>query len=401
MPIAAVATHAPSPPVVLKQTSPERSKTDWKVHALVVLAHTLILIGVALAVVAACVPAIPHPMIAMGSSAVPIIAGVLALDSVSRREQPPALAKAVNHGPKPLGLENPNIEIEGKKKSAAQCWLASLCHLFFDTDEYRERLEKVASDKDFAPLIEAQDLYLQNQKTEKAPVAPIDLQTLRNLFHGLHSDISGTAGIHEDPTKAIEELHVRTNSFLPLMEQIQKTDVNGNVSLRGARPVDYFQIQLQIQAGQNNSFSELFTNCFSSKWGGDEKFEKRIWFTTPPKSFLVQAERFYHDWSSGSCKTRKISTPMDFPENLLLDETLSPRGAATYTPDLFIEHRGLFAESGHYVAYINRGGTWWCADDSTVFEITPEIAHEKLRKAYLVHYTKLEEEAPQLKMVGR
>ena len=57
-----------------------------------------------------------------------------------------------------------------------------------------------------------------------------------------------------------------------------------------------------------------------------------------------------------------------------------------YCLQAFIVHKGDTSHSGHYVAYINRGGKWRLYDDSRVQDITRVEAEKAAEQAYLYFY---------------
>ncbi|WP_432466452.1 hypothetical protein [Candidatus Cardinium hertigii] len=54
----------------------------------------------------------------------------------------------------------------------------------------------------------------------------------------------------------------------------------------------------------------------------------------------------------------------------------------------FIVHNGPTYSSGHYIAYLKRNGKWYEASDSSITQISPSIAIDKSKQAYLLFYKK-------------
>ena len=87
-----------------------------------------------------------------------------------------------------------------------------------------------------------------------------------------------------------------------------------------------------------------------------------------PDHFLIALSRF-GDGPDAPKRAQLVDIPLVFEQHQL-------RG--------FIEHRGETMRSGHYVAYIEDGGLWYCINDTEVIPV-PDIT-EYLGRAYVLYY---------------
>ena len=119
-----------------------------------------------------------------------------------------------------------------------------------------------------------------------------------------------------------------------------------------------------------------------------------------PKILLMQLNRFTKKEINGLTTTSKLNTRVDFDEELKLPCTLSLLGVTSqYQLTGVIEHRGLTASNGHYVAYVRQGSQWIECDDETATPISWEVVARK--QAYILFWEIIEEGSTNQPLVNR
>lgn len=87
----------------------------------------------------------------------------------------------------------------------------------------------------------------------------------------------------------------------------------------------------------------------------------------------------------------KIKDPIDTPFTLEMNPEWfeGQKNPVTYACQSFLCHRGETIRSGHYVAYVRKGDTWYECNDATVTIISKEAAKTALQTSYILSYRKV------------
>jgi hypothetical protein len=99
-----------------------------------------------------------------------------------------------------------------------------------------------------------------------------------------------------------------------------------------------------------------------------------------PDFFILELVRHRFDRSLQA--SVKINTSVRVPLQLRMN-------ADIYQLDSFVQHIGS-AYGGHYVAYINKNGTWYIADDSRVQPVSQAVLERALSQSYFCNFRKLQ-----------
>jgi uncharacterized UBP type Zn finger protein len=86
-----------------------------------------------------------------------------------------------------------------------------------------------------------------------------------------------------------------------------------------------------------------------------KKTQTKIEIDPYPERVILQINRFLMTRQS----ERKLTTAVTMPETFTINER-------TYRLHSFIEHRGNTMHNGHYVAYVNKEGMWYEANDAMI-----------------------------------
>ena len=117
-------------------------------------------------------------------------------------------------------------------------------------------------------------------------------------------------------------------------------------------------------------------------------------FVYGPNILVMQLKRFSWKEEKGITTVSKLSTRVNFQEDLSLPCQLSSVGVhANYKLKAVIEHNGKTATSGHYLAYVREGNQWTEWNDETGRLVT--WATVKNSEAYVLFWERTEEEGAQ------
>lgn len=359
-------------PLVQATTAPQAaklSKTDWKVHALVVLSYLLIGIGLLLAFSSFYLAFTVNPMIAAAAPSLPIVIGAFGLQYASGKKadvKPIAhLRPATPIERRPIGIGNP---------SGRDCWINAPLQLLFNVPAYRRAMQKVliGTDKDLAPLRKAYLNYLKGED--------VDSVEIRKWLHGIKPSIpieSSQTGFYDDcldtilnkigysHPKEIRHQVIRNggaakalripsspSTSIDLCSHLRKTDFDITKALD-----DYFYSENRNENGQ------VVRDLLS--------FEKA------PDSFGIK------------CRSPEFTGDLQIKGAMETRLTSAQAGEDThYFCDSFIVHEVTENGIDHFVAYFYKNGVWWKADDPKITEIKDLAEVEtKLASAAFIHYT--------------
>jgi hypothetical protein len=108
---------------------------------------------------------------------------------------------------------------------------------------------------------------------------------------------------------------------------------------------------------------------------------------SPPPILVYQFKRFV---SNSNGPVQKTNTPFaQIPFfNDLSDVCVEFPNGANYKLFAIVQHIGLTAEKGHYVAFIDikMEGKWYLFDDATVEEVKTERIRREVKQAYLTFW---------------
>jgi ubiquitin C-terminal hydrolase len=359
------------------------SKTDWKVHALVVLSYLLIGIGLLLAFSSFYLAFTVNPMIAAAAPSLPIALGALGLHYGSgqradvKPQVPTRPASPVERPP--IGIENP---------SGGNCWINASLQLLFNLPGYKRAMQKVlmSTDLELAPLRKAYLSYLKGED--------VDSQEIRTWLHAQKSSIpieSSTQRSYED---CLETILYKIGYSLP-KEIRHRVTWEGDIGKSDRRPSSpSCSIELSIHLTKTGYD---VTKALDDYFYSEDRFENGqvardlLTFEKAPDSFGVKccdSKDYFAKKSTeqlkGAMETRLKSTQVGEDTH--------------YFCDAFIVHDGTENDLGHFISYINKNGQWWEADDQKkpiVRQIDLAEVETKLANASFVHYTS--ERQPEIK----
>jgi len=359
-------------PLVQATTAPQDaklSKTDWKVHALVVLSYLLIGIGLLLAFSSFYLAFTVNPMIAAAAPSLPIVIGAFGLQFASGKKgevKPIAhIRPATPIERRPIGIGNP---------SGKDCWINASLQLLFNVPAYRRAMQKVLIDtnKDLAPLRKAYLNYLKGED--------VDSDEIRKWLHGLNRSIpidSSQTGFYDDCLDTI----LNKIGYSHPKEIRHRVTVDGNAA-KAARipssPSTSIDLCLHLSKTGHDITKALDDYFYSENRNENGQVARDLLsFEKAPDSFGVKcrAPEFTGDVQiKGAMETRLTSAQVGEDTH--------------YFCDAFIVHE--LTENGidHFVAYFYKNGVWWKADDPKITEIKDLAEVEvKLASAAFIHYT--------------
>ncbi|RZF43793.1 hypothetical protein LSTR_LSTR006334 [Laodelphax striatellus] len=147
---------------------------------------------------------------------------------------------------------------------------------------------------------------------------------------------------------------------------------------KSINPSQFFELELNVKGNKNldESLTEFLkeekldgANCYSCAVCQKKQEAARfIDIKSLPPIINFQLMRFVYDRQKGDKK--KLNTPIQFPEVLDMKKYVKDVKEAQllYNLTAVLAHRGLSANSGHYIAYIqdNESGDWYTFNDETV-----------------------------------
>jgi hypothetical protein len=266
---------------------------------------------------------------------------------------------------------------------------------------------------------------------------PYYTRSLRIAINRVFQDITTDAS-QQDPATAISGMDKLLPDHLKVQTQVTKRyDIRGKEPFRpqdaqaGARTNDDGNEIIQIEPGvaipkieapMNGSFPniqnflERRSNAPNRHPGegsvkrlsyGVEAEYPLLWekfeYVTAPATLWVQIKRFRHiepqfpglhrmmpDWFRAKPADQvKNEGEVEIQDVIELQPVNGP--LARYRLDGFIVHLGV-DNGGHYISYrLGEDGVWYKCDDSQVIRMSDAQMQEARKKAYIPHYSKIEE----------
>lgn len=370
-----------------QEPSKGKPSTTWKTHVLVVLSYLLIGIGIAFACASIYMATVFHPMVAAITPMPFFGAGIFCGQGANARFSHFSTKAPVILPGQPLGIRN-----RDGAGIMSNCWLVSgfLAAIFCSglgiamkklTDQ-SEQISKTSPEKlnffydGMLDFISSYKKYQNELSNPKNPISEIDIQKLREWMHRF----KGTSlnETEEDPSCFLEAIYEKSGIYLPLVEQSFDYAKNKSV-IRNETSTSILCIVREITEKKN--FNECFTEIFSQKDRHGRELKK--WFSEAPKGFFVSIPKGVGELG----RDEKNDSAWDIPLHLELTKEQCPKGAREYFCNLFIEHEGFKTGSGHLITYVFHNDQWWRISDQNVDQLSQDEAEEKMKHAYLVHYT--------------
>lgn len=349
------------------------SKTDWKVHTLVVLSYLLIGIGLLLAFSSFYLAFTVNPMIAAAAPTFPIMLGVSGLiygsgQRVDVKPQVPTRPASPVERP-PIGIGNP---------SGGNCWINASLQLLFNLRGYKWAMQKVliSTDRELAPLRKAYLTYLKGEE--------VDSQEIRAWLHEQKSNIPIESSTQRSYEECLETILYKIGYSLP-------KEIRHRVTWEGSVPKPQ-------RIPSSPSCSIELTNHLTKKgyditqalddyFYSENRFENGqiardlLSYEKAPDSFGVKCcdSKDYFakkstDHLKGAMETRLTSAQVGEDTH--------------YFCDAFIVHKGTENHVGHFISYIYQNGQWWEVDDQKKPSvINLREVEAKIATASFIHYT--------------
>lgn len=224
-----------------------------------------------------------------------------------------------------------------------------------------------------------QDFYKEYNTAKDSAVASKANSQLVREWLSIKTRIKPERWKQED---ASEALNCILNRFPPhLLELRRATGEDGTQVVRDEGACN-FLINVRNEDGRfigNMPLDQLFVKNYL--WGKDET--RRFYDT--PKEMIFQINR-NQQWPS----IKKIDDPVNIPLRITIPaRSIIINEDAILDCDAFISHEGSTMSGGHYVAYRKFGSQWYKFDDSRVTPVTEARIKEIIKKAYILHYTKV------------
>ncbi|XP_039299453.1 ubiquitin carboxyl-terminal hydrolase 48 [Nilaparvata lugens] len=302
-------------------------------------------------------------------------------------------------------IEDPKNQVRtpgahvGLENLGATCYVNSLLQLWFHTPQFRRAIF------DWDPL---EDACEQTNPTVAdyslyQPISPIgQLQAVFSLM-------SCSKRCSLNPTQLIQSLGLDISTeqdaqefsklFLNLLETKLETqsllhvknlvcdNFKGEYSYvtrcskcktKSINPSQFFELELSVKGKKNldESLTEYLkeekldgANCYScAVCNKKQEAERFIEINRLPSILNLQLMRYVYDRQRGDMK--KLNTAIQFPEILDMKKYVKDanEGQSVYKLTAVLAHRGLSADSGHYIAYIqdNESGDWYIFNDELV-----------------------------------
>lgn len=351
------------------------SNTDWKTHTLVVLSYLLVGVGIALAFCAPYIAFTVQPMLAVASPVLPIALGVLGLQYSSDPVSAAKIAAPVK--PSNTALVPP-IGIDRERNN---CWVNASLQLLFNVTGFRKLLENLDNPSDplLSKLKSAFDIYKQGGK--------VISQEIRQLLPELNSEIDPSSQFPDDPILFLDPL-LKKLSY-PSLKEYGHSIVRKEGEVSSVARLSNNDDQVYIDLGQNykkdkNKMTEILNNHFDYTVFNKTDDNKVI-----SENLLFFLKEIPDDFSTVIHSS--VNEQSGEKEDRVVEEALqvSITDKNRYFCDGFIIHSGSTPNNGHYIAYLNKDGNWWEANDSVIKLIDPETAERLIKTAYLRHYQKV------------
>lgn len=116
---------------------------------------------------------------------------------------------------------------------------------------------------------------------------------------------------------------------------------------------------------------------------------RREVMSAAPQELTFQLKKYSRDRDTGS--TFRLDGALEeVPETFILPEDCCANGeVATYRLRSVISHHGISPDSGHYTAYVRKGDSYVCANDSVISQIDRETMLKAAKEGYILIYDKV------------
>jgi|GEM_PF-6808320 len=108
-------------------------------------------------------------------------------------------------------------------------------------------------------------------------------------------------------------------------------------------------------------------------------------YTRAPRELWIHIKRFSYDFQTEV--TSKNSIEIQIPDTITIQPVEGE--STTYRLNAHVNHLGSYG-GGHYVAYRESAGKWYCCNDSWVTLMDLESLKTARSEAYLLHYEKMD-----------
>lgn len=260
----------------------------------------------------------------------------------------------------PIGLVNRNND----------CWANAAMQLSMHSAYIKNALSSDPVCRDMIGCYEA-SLEQQVAICPRALGAEIRAR-LYNLTSGLACSLEGTM---EDPVVFFETMLGGRGGSL------QYNRINGELS-----EIQHRVSFLDLRLSANSGFEQLLTHYFN--YTDDLGRSNQRLFATAPPALLIQLGRFvpFLDDLGRQC-SEKYCGDINLPMNLTIEAEKTLDGVAKdYAIKSFIVHLGRGMAGGHYIAYVQREGSWWCCNDQILTQVTLQQVQQALPQAYFICY---------------
>lgn len=246
----------------------------------------------------------------------------------------------------PVGLIN----------SGQNCWLNASLQLLANVPAYHARLRQIPA---FAQFL---DNYATEGRNYQKVARTIDSHAIRQILSHETGGQIEQGHLQTDAAQAFECLFEGPNALYTLEQQI-----NGGLPTQQREPM--IQIVPGLQTPRP-AFQQLFNSYFDHLT--DNGHRKQLFFPRSPDDLLIHVQRFYQYVDDNrNLQQGKILDAIDIPERIdVPNQFVRSNEAGQYEPDAFLIHYGSSLNSGHFVAYIKKGGTWWYCSDTAVYEVS-------------------------------
>jgi len=361
IPAATPSNPVATPPRVVRWARRGCCSTDTKMYALLIVGRVLQAAAVA-SVAGVAVATMSMGLVALcglGLTVALAVLGTLCVDKSQKMDPFIPMLRPFVPG-QPVGLRN----------SGNNCWLNAGLQVLAHVPAFQQRLRQSPE------LAQFLDSYAAARAGCQRVSPNIETHQIRQMLHrGLPQEIS-PGHVQQDGACTFEYLLSDPRALYQL-----ESLLNGAVSAPESRSM----IQIGLDRGVPiPGFDTLLSSSFEETTDTGQR--RQFFFPQAPSDLLLHFKRFYvQDSVSG-----KIVENIETPERFQFPSRFVRSGEnATYQCDAFVLHTGSDGEGGHYVAYIKVGSTWWCCDDTTVYEVAVGAAHAAMKQSYIMHYAKV------------
>lgn len=282
------------------------------------------------------------------------------------REMPPlrpSVARFVSG--QPVGLKN----------SGNNCWINAGLQLIINSPDL---LERARAQEEVKLFLDRYHTVLATQE-DRQRGEEIDLGRELRRWVRQYNPFVGQERVtsQEDPSELLEVLFEGVNS--PHAGLVQSTR---NVSNRESRDT-LLSIDIRAVVDGDSTFQRAFDEFFHRRTDRGV-YQSFSFFGGPPLGLTVKAARF-------DANRRKIAGGLPGCDQLVLSGAniqVDDHPDVNYSCDGFIVHKGNTLLGGHYIAYVLKGGQWWCCNDSRISLVSNHEAVRVMEKeGYIFHYS--------------